>query len=175
MDTRDVIRLVGRRTALRYALAGVVAATVAACSRSGDSTSVKFQTLDAFLQGGWDFEAETGDRAKITVLPGGNWVVMGGEEDNPWREEGTWSLAAGNLSMAIKQRKPYIVHDLPKDVEKALAGSYTISGGLTDSQDEGYRKMQVSYSKNKVVLTFPDYVEAGRTRVVTCTRIPEAP
>ncbi|KIF04023.1 hypothetical protein PL81_21080 [Streptomyces sp. RSD-27] len=174
MDTRDVIRLMGRRTALRYALAGVVAATMAACSRSGDSTSVKFQTLDAFLQGGWDFEAETGDRAKITVLPGGKWVVTGGEGDNPWSADGTWSLAAGNLSIGEKHN-PYIVHDLPQDAEKALAGSYTISGGLTDSQDKGYRKMQVSYSKNKVVLTFPDYVEAGRTRVVTCTRIPEAP
>ncbi|MFJ8210373.1 hypothetical protein [Streptomyces sp. NPDC096033] len=175
MDTRDVICLMGRRTALRYGLAGVVAAALAACSRNGDSTSIKFQTLDAFLQGAWAFEAETGDRAKITVQPGGNWVVTGGEEDNPWSEQGTWSLAAGNLSMAIKRQEPYIVHDLPKEAEKALAGSYTISGGLTDGQDKGYRKMQVSYSKNKVVLTFPDYVEAGRTRVVTCTKIPEAP
>lgn len=175
MDTRDVIRLVGRRAALRYGLAGFVAATMAACSRSGDSTSIKFQTLDAFLQGSWDFEAETGDRAKITVSQGGSWVATGGEVDNPWSEEGTWSLASGNLSMAINRHKPYVVHDVPKEVEKVLAGSYTISGGLTDSQDEGYRRMQVSYSKDKVVLTFPDYVEGGRTRVVTCTRAPEAP
>ncbi|MET9887176.1 hypothetical protein ABZZ20_29380 [Streptomyces sp. NPDC006430] len=120
MDTRDVIRLVGRRAALRYGLAGFVAATMAACSRSGDSTSIKFQTLDAFLQGSWDFEAETGDRAKITVSQGGSWVVTGGEVDNPWSEEGTWSLASGNLSMAIKRRKPYVVHDVPKEVENLL-------------------------------------------------------
>ncbi|MGW6942784.1 hypothetical protein ACWGF3_27825 [Streptomyces xanthophaeus] len=75
------------------------------------------------------------------------------------------------MTTNLHRRDPNVVQDVPDEAAKALAGTYTVSGGLTDSQEEGYRKMQVSYSKDTVVLTFPDYVEEGQTRVVTCTRV----
>lgn len=176
MDARDAVRLVGRRAALRYALAGFAAAALAACSRDGGSTSIKSQTLAAFLQGTWDFRAENGNGAQITVAPGGTWLLTGGGAGSPaWSDEGTWSLEGGRLSTSmttnLHRRDPHVVQDVPDEAVKALAGTYAVSGGLTDSQEEGYRKMQVSYSKDTVVLTFPDYVEEGQTRVVTCTRV----
>ncbi|MEU9463712.1 hypothetical protein ACFVZJ_02400 [Streptomyces sp. NPDC058322] len=169
MDTRDFVRVVGRRAALRYALAGIAAATVAACSGNG-STSVRFQTLGAFLKGSWEFEAENGAGARIVVSEDGRWLMSGGGTDTPWSEEGNWSFEGGRLSVTLEQRTPYVVHDVPEKVEKALGGRYTLSGGLIDGQDAGYSKMQVSGSNDKVVLTFPEYAD-DRPRVVTCTRV----
>lgn len=91
MDTGDFVRVVGRRAALRYALAGIVAATVAACSGNG-STSVRFQTLGAFLKGSWEFEAENGAGARIVVSEDGRWLMSGVGTDTPWSEKGNWSF-----------------------------------------------------------------------------------
>ncbi|MFI2412054.1 hypothetical protein [Streptomyces sp. NPDC018947] len=175
MNTRDFVRLVGRRAALRYALAGVAAAAVAACSADG-SPSVRSQTMGAFLKGSWDFEAENGAGARIVVSEDGRWLMSGGGTDTPWSEEGNWSFEGGRLSVVLERRAPYVVHDVPEEVEKAFGGGYNLSGGLIDGQDAGYSKMQVSGSNDKVVLTFPEYADDG-PRVVTCTRVeaPEAP
>ncbi|MEU8543236.1 hypothetical protein AB0C52_25175 [Streptomyces sp. NPDC048717] len=169
MDARDFVRMVGRRAALRYALAGVAGAAVAACSGKG-SPSITFQTLGAFLKGSWEFEAENGKGARIDVSEDGRWLMSGGDRDTSWSDEGNWSFEGGRLSVALARRAPYVVHDVPEKVEKALGGKYTLSGGLIDGQDEGYSKMQVSGGKDKVVLTFPEYAD-DRPRVVTCTRV----
>ncbi|MFJ8210554.1 hypothetical protein [Streptomyces sp. NPDC096033] len=169
MDARDFVRMVGRRAALRYALAGVAAAAVAACSGKG-SPSVTFQTLGSFLKGSWEFEAENGKGARIDVSEDGRWLMSGGGTDTPWSDEGNWSVEGGRLSVALERRAPYVVHDVPAKVDKALGGKYTLSGGLIDGQDAGYSKMQVSGGRDKVVLTFPEYADNG-PRVVTCTRV----
>ncbi|MCF3184819.1 hypothetical protein IPZ70_33515 [Streptomyces polychromogenes] len=169
MDPRDFVRMVGRRAALRYALAGVAAAAVAACSGKG-SPSVTFHTLGAFLKGSWEFEAENGKGARIHVSEDGRWLMSGGGTDSPWSDEGKWSFEGGRLSVALERRAPYVVHDVPEQVDKALGGKYTLSGGLIDGQDAGYSKMQVSGGRDKVVLTFPEYADDG-PRVVTCTRV----
>ncbi|MFI7367365.1 hypothetical protein ACIBO4_35040 [Streptomyces sp. NPDC050149] len=174
METRDIIRLVGRRTVLRYAMAGFVAAAVSACSRDGGSTDVRFRTLGAFLEGSWEFEAENGAGARIAVSKEGDWLMTGGGVDSPWSEEGTWALDSGRLSVTMTGRRPHVVQDVPDDVEKALAGAYTVSGGLTDDQDRGYRRMRVGRAEGKVMLTFPDERADGRIRVVTCTRVKTA-
>lgn len=71
-------------------------------------------------------------------------------------------------------RRPHVVQDVPDDGEKALTGTYTVSGGLTDDQDLGYRRMRVGRAGGNVVLTFPDERADGRIRVVTCTRVKTA-
>ncbi|MET8576558.1 hypothetical protein [Streptomyces sp. NPDC005012] len=169
MDSRDFVQMVGRRAALRYVLTGVAAAAVAACSGNG-STSVSSQTLGAFLKGSWEFEAENGKGARIDVSEDGRWLMSGGGADTPWSDEGNWSFEGGRLSVAVEHRAPYVVHDVPENVGKALEGRYTLSRGLIDDQDAGYSKMQVSGGKDKVVLTFPEYADDG-PRVVTCTRV----
>ncbi|MFB6834022.1 MULTISPECIES: hypothetical protein [Streptomyces] len=178
MDTRDFVGLVGRRAALRYLLAGAAAATLAACSGNG-STSVKGQTLGAFLNGRWYFEAENGSQAQIDVSQDGAWLVTGRDPGDAWSEEGTWSVDGGGLTVGSPERTtPYLVHSLPDDAAKALQGDYTLTGGLIDGggQEEGYAKMRVTGDKDKVVLTFPAY-DDGAPRVITCTRgtAPEAP
>ncbi|MFF5704112.1 hypothetical protein ACFY7H_16635 [Streptomyces sp. NPDC012794] len=67
------------------------AATMAACSGNGGSTSVKFRTLGTFLEGSWEFRAENGSGARIAVSREGDWLMRGGGAD-PWPREGTWSL-----------------------------------------------------------------------------------
>ncbi|MFI6940468.1 hypothetical protein ACIBI4_14445 [Streptomyces sp. NPDC050418] len=179
MDSRDFVQLVGRRAALRYVLAGVAAATMAACSGEG-STSVKSQTLGAFLKGSWKFEAEDSAGVRIDVAEGGSWMVTGGEADAPWTTEGTWSLDGGRLTVELteEERAPYVVQEVPDKVEKTLKGSYALSGGLIDDggQEEGLSKLEISGSKDKMVLTFAGN-DGGEEQVATCTRVesPEAP
>ncbi|WP_329390524.1 hypothetical protein [Streptomyces sp. NBC_01716] len=169
MDTEGFVRMVGRRAALRYALAGVAASAVAACSGNG-STSVRSQTLGAFLKGSWQFEAENGKGARIDVSEDGPLLVTGGGTETPWSEEGSWSFEGGRLSVTFDRRAPYVVHDVPERVEKTIEGRHTLSGGLIDGQDAGYSKMQVSGGKDKLVLTFPEYTD-DEPRVVTCVRV----
>ncbi|MEU3721510.1 hypothetical protein [Streptomyces sp. NPDC031705] len=175
MNARNFVQVVGRRAALRYALAGFAAAAMAACSGNG-STSVRFHTLGAFMKGSWNFEAENGKGARLDVYEDGRYLVSGGGAGSAWSQEGSWSFEGGQLSVVLKRRAPYVVHDVPEDVEEALGDRYTLSGGLISGQDSGYSKMQVSGGKDKVVLTFPEYEDDG-PRVVTCTRLeaPEAP
>lgn len=169
MNTEGFVRMVGRRAALRYVLAGVVAAATAACSGNG-STSVGSQTLGAFLKGSWEFEAENGEGARIDVSEDGPFLVTGGGTETPWSEEGSWSFEGGRLSVTFDRRVPYVVHDVPETVEQTIEGKHTLSGGLIDGQDAGYSKMRVSGIKDQVVLTFPEYTDDG-PRVVTCVRV----
>ncbi|MFD6994440.1 hypothetical protein [Streptomyces sp. NPDC059943] len=167
MGTEGFVRVVGRRAALRYTLAGVAAAAVAACSGNG-STSVRSHTLGAFLKGSWQFEAENGMGARIDVSEDGPFLLTSTE--TAWSEEGSWSFEGGRLSVTFDQRPPYVVHDVPERVEKTIEGGHTLSGGLIDGQDAGYSKMQVSGGKDKLMLTFPEYTDDG-PRVVTCVRV----
>ncbi|MFE0100654.1 hypothetical protein [Streptomyces sp. NPDC059009] len=171
MGGKDFVRLVGRRAALRYALAGMAAATVAACSGNG-STSVRSQTLSAFLQGTWHFKNEEGEGARVDVLKDGRFRIAGGEPGTEWSGQGTWQFQGGLLSYKSEEdQAPYVVHEMPEQADKALHGTYTVSGGLIDNggQEKGYSKMRVTGSKDKVVLTFPRQAD-GEPRVITCTR-----
>ncbi|MGW2471757.1 hypothetical protein [Streptomyces sp. NPDC001665] len=168
MDAHDFVRMVGRRAALRYVLAGVAAAAVSACSGNG-STSVASRTVGAFVKGRWKFSAENGSGGWIDVFDDGQLLVFGGVK-NPWSEEGAWSFKGGRLSATVERRAAYVVHDMPEQAERALRGDYTLSGGLIEGQDAGYAKMRVSGGDDKVVLTFPAYSDE-EPRVVTCTRV----
>ncbi|GHJ94338.1 hypothetical protein SNE510_38570 [Streptomyces sp. NE5-10] len=111
-------------------MAGVAVATLAACSGDG-STSVKGQTLGAFPDGRWYFEAENGSQARIDVSRDGAWLVTGRDPGDA--EEGSWSVDGGGLTVGSPERTtPYLVHSLPDDAAKALRGDHILTGGLID-------------------------------------------
>ncbi|MFJ8194102.1 hypothetical protein ACIQ8D_30725 [Streptomyces sp. NPDC096094] len=172
VGSKGFVRLVGRRAALRYGLAGLAAAAVAACSGKG-STDVGSQTLVAFLEGRWEFKGESGKGAWVDVFDDGTYLVFGGD-GSEWSEQGAWEfIKGGGLSYTSEGRVPYIVRDMPEEAEDALDGSYTVVGGLIDNggQESGYSRLQVTGTKDEVVLTFPENGE-GEPRVITCTRVP---
>ncbi|MGH4034023.1 hypothetical protein ACQB60_34400 [Actinomycetota bacterium Odt1-20B] len=132
------------------------------------------QTLNAFLQGTWNFKNEEGDGARVDVLKDGRFRIAGGEPGAEWSGQGTWQFQDGLLSYKRgEDRAPYVVHEMPEEADKALDGTYSVSGGLIDNggREEGYVKMKVTGSKDKVVLTFPQQSD-GEPRVITCTRAP---
>jgi hypothetical protein len=174
METRQVVRAVGRRTALRYLALGLVAATVAACSRDGGSTSVKEQALKAFIQGEWEFKAENGSGGTLSVSGDGTWAMGDDELTGRWSHKDGRLTVTGDPGSDLSEYKPFLVQDVPGTADEALSKDYRLTGGLTDGQDADYRNMQVRHRKGTVTLTFPDYEEEGRVRVVTCTRVGKA-
>ncbi|MGY0060675.1 hypothetical protein ACWY4P_29730 [Streptomyces sp. LZ34] len=149
-----------------------MAATVAACSRDGDSTSVKEQALKAFIKGEWEFKAENGSGGRLSVSDDGTWAGEG--ITGRWEHKGGRLTVTGDSGSDLGDREPFLIQDVPGTTQEALSRDYQLTGGLTDGQDAGYRNMQVRYRKGTVTLTFPDYEVEGAARVVTCARVGKA-
>jgi hypothetical protein len=121
-EVRQFSALVGRRTALRYATLGLLAATLEACGASGKGDSagnqsgaggrpagaagVKAMTLEAFVKGKWKVAANGG--SCLLTVADGKWSLSDGTEAVGeskrflMRElHGTYQLHSGVMEVAV--------------------------------------------------------------------------
>ncbi|MFI6938562.1 hypothetical protein ACIBI4_04770 [Streptomyces sp. NPDC050418] len=152
-----MVRLVGRRAALRYLAVGTVAAAVSACGgNDSPAGGPKAQALKAYAVGDWEMSSTAGREGTITVNEDGTWseTVIGGLS-------GKWQLDKKGLTVTMDgidseeaSEHPYFLPDVPDQKEPALSGrTYALEGGWSSDFDG---KVSVSTKKDQVILTFPD-------------------
>ncbi len=174
MNTRDVVRLVGRRAAVRYLAVGTVAAVVSACGGSdGPASGPKAEALKAYAEGDWAMSSSAGREGTITVNADGTWseTVIGGLS-------GKWQLGKEGLTVTMdgldseeESDQPYFLPGVPDRKESALSGkTYALEGGWSGDFDG---EVRVRTEKDQVILSFPDAwsgEDSDEGVVVTLTR-----
>ncbi|PWK66704.1 hypothetical protein BCL76_110190 [Streptomyces sp. CG 926] len=172
MNRRGLVALVGRRTALRYLLAGIVATAVSGCGSPVE------KAITAYAKGSWIFTTNAGFDGILTITDDGRW------SETRLGLSGRWEYDPSRIRITMdgtdsEGAEPYIVPSVPEHAEDALSGDYQLLGGWSLSVGE---KMKARRDKDSVVLEFadfsdglassPDHIES---LIFTLTRQAEAP
>ncbi|MGW4896318.1 hypothetical protein ACWEQL_29300 [Kitasatospora sp. NPDC004240] len=159
MRTRDVVRLMGRRQALRCLAVGALAAAAAACGGSGGGP--RSRALREYASGDW--EARTNGRrvAVFTIRPDGTWSADGDEMT------GRWDLDKDGLTIVMDGEDDQLfLPGVSKDAAAALSTDYTVRRGRSGRP---VRALGVSTDRDTVRLDLSDPDEPG-SKVMTLTR-----
>ncbi|MGA4843543.1 hypothetical protein [Streptomyces sp. G45] len=135
MRTREVVRVVGRRRALRLLVVGAVAAAVSACGGDGGdggdggtegaARGVKARALGAFAVGDWACRTSEGREGVFTIGGDGTWseTVLG--------LSGRWTLDKKGLTVVTDGvdseelvDKPYT---FPRGTERGVGVTVTLT------------------------------------------------
>ncbi|MFE9046428.1 hypothetical protein ACFY9F_10130 [Streptomyces sp. NPDC012421] len=172
MRKRDLVGLVGRRTALRYLAAGIAAAAVSGCGNPVE------KAITAFAEGSWRFTTNTGIEGTLTITGDGRW------SETRLGLSGRWEYDVSRLTVVMDGvdsdgAEPYLVPSVPEPTAEALSQEYSMKGGWAVGLGE---KVKARRDKDDVVLEFPDFSDGSEgspehveTLVFTLTRLKEAP
>ncbi|GAA3389036.1 hypothetical protein [Cryptosporangium minutisporangium] len=108
-EFRQLSAVVGRRTALKYAGLGLIAATLSACGGDGSDSdgSPKKAMLTAFAKGKWKVGAEGG--TGVLAVEDGKWTLEGnsppGQDSGLLNDSlyGTYQFDAGVLTVSVQR------------------------------------------------------------------------
>ncbi|MFJ4711611.1 hypothetical protein [Streptomyces sp. NPDC088785] len=172
MDRRDLVALVGRRTALRYLLAGIAASAVSGCGSPVE------KAITAYAKGSWRFTTNAGFDGTLTITGDGKW------SETRLGLSGRWEYDSSRLTIIMdgvdsEGADPYLIPSVPKPAEEALSREYSMNGGWADSLGQ---KVKVRRDKEDVVLEFGDFSDGNagspehiESLIFTLTRLKEAP
>ncbi|MDV5149482.1 hypothetical protein R1T08_36535 [Streptomyces sp. SBC-4] len=172
MNRRELVRLVGRRTALRYLLAGIAATAVSGCGSPVE------KAITAFAEGSWSFTTNAGFEGVLTITGDGKW------SETRLGLSGRWEYDPARLTITMdgvdsENAEPYIIPMVPEPTDDALSRDYTMNGGWAVSLGQ---KVQARRDKDAVVLEFADFEdglasspEHLESLIFTLTRFKEAP
>lgn len=168
VDGREAVRVLGRRTALRYLALGTAASAVAACTGAGAAEGPRKQALKAFVKGEWAYRSNRSHQGVLTVNPEGHWSVTqwGGMS-------GQWMLDGAVLSVSTdapagdaesEEQEAFTLTSMPEKVSKSFSELFTLSGGWSSIGTA----VEAGYSKGVLTLAFRG--EGADDLLVTCTR-----
>ncbi|MGW3045653.1 hypothetical protein ACWC9T_37840 [Kitasatospora sp. NPDC001159] len=168
MMVRQLKRLVGRRTTLRYLAIGAVASIVSACSGNGSGGGVRGQAFKAFVIGDWQYQSTAEHKGVIAVTPDGKWSAT-----NVAGLKGRWELNDARLIVHLdwidpQKKEPCVVPSVPDGVDEGFTGRFPMDNGWSKNLGTA---TEVSYRNGELTLHFPSYEDVeGAGLTVTCTR-----
>lgn len=174
MNRRVLVGLVGRRTALRYLLAGMAASVVSGCGSPVE------KAITAFAKGSWRFTTNAGFDGVLTITGDGRW------SETRLGLSGRWEYDPSRLTVIMDGidsekavRNPYIIPSVPEPTNDALSREYSMNGGWSSSLGE---KVKARRDKDAVVLEFEDFSDGNagspehvESLIFTLTRLKDAP
>ncbi|MFJ9521002.1 hypothetical protein ACIRPK_22455 [Kitasatospora sp. NPDC101801] len=172
MNEQELIKSVGRRTALRYLAVGTLMTVVSACSGNGSGGGPTKQALKAFATGRWEYSSNADHVGVLTVTADGRWSTT------QWNGlEGRWELTGSSLTIRMDGRpgrhddfgSPFLLQDMTESVDEGFSGRYELNDGWSSDIGES---AEVSYRKGELAVFFPGYYDGGKGAglTVTCTR-----
>ncbi len=173
MNEREIIRSVGRRTALRYLAVGTLMSVLSACGGNGSGGGPKKQALKAFATGRWGYRSNADHEGVLTVTADGGWSTT------QWKGlVGGWELSGKNLTIRMDGRPgsnndgfgdPFLLREMTESVDEGFSSRYELNDGWSSDIGES---AEVSYKKGELTIFFPGYYDGGKGAglTVTCTR-----
>ncbi|MFD9792609.1 hypothetical protein ACFWXK_16835 [Streptomyces sp. NPDC059070] len=168
MDGREAVRVLGRRTALRYLALGTMAGAVAACTGAGAAEGPRKEALKAFVKGEWTYRSNQDHQGVLTVKPDGHWsVTQWGGMSGQWMLDGavlSVSMDAATGDAESEDQEAFTLTSMPEKVSRSFSELLTLSGGWSSIGTA----VEAGYGKGVLTLAFRG--DGSEDLVVTCTR-----
>ncbi|MFG2145939.1 hypothetical protein ACGFRG_17275 [Streptomyces sp. NPDC048696] len=168
MDGREAVRMLGRRTALRYLALGTVSAAVSACTGAGAVEGPRKQALKAFVKGDWVYRSNRDHEGVLTVTPDGHWsVTQWGGLSGQWMLDGAVLSVSADLPTGdaeAEEQEAFTVSSMPEKVSGSFSELLTLTGGWSRVGSA----VEAGYKKGALTLAFRG--DGSEDLLVTCTR-----
>lgn len=162
------MRVLGRRTALRYLALGAAASAVSACTGAGAAEGPRKQALKAFVKGEWAYRSNQSHQGVLTVNPDGRWsVTQWGGMSGQWMLDGavlSVSTDAPTGDAESEAQEAFTLTSMPEKVSRSFSELFTLSGGWSSIGTA----VEAGYSKGVLTLAFRG--DGSEDLLVTCTR-----